>query len=112
MVYTGVLAASRMRLPGAKGASTAKGLRCQCQVLWSNRPCAYSSASRGPLVICLAREAGARVLSVKRACGLLLFYRSIIEVVSDYLYYCKRHFLNAFWKLSLLLNAADYAGYP
>ena len=31
MVGPGVLAASRMRLPGAKGASTAKGLRCQCQ---------------------------------------------------------------------------------
>ena len=39
MVGTGVLAASRMRLPDAKGASTAKGLRCQCQASRTERSC-------------------------------------------------------------------------
>ena len=39
MVGIGVLAASRMRLPGAKGASTAKGLRYQCLALRTDRSC-------------------------------------------------------------------------
>ena len=33
----GALAASRMGLPGAEGASTAKGLRCQCQASRTDR---------------------------------------------------------------------------
>ena len=48
----------------------------------------------------------------KRGLWVTLFYRIIIVVVSNYLCYCRRHFLNDFWSLSLLLDAADCAGYP
>ena len=41
-----------------------------------------------------------------------MFYRINIVDVSDYLCYCSRHFSNAFWRLCLLLDAVDHAGYP
>ena len=64
MVGRGTLAASMIRLPGAIEASTAKGLRCQRHASRQTGQ-AYSSNSRGPLVICLVREAEDSILSVR-----------------------------------------------
>ena len=100
-----------MRLPGAEGASTAKGLRCQCQASRTDMSSILVHLQRS-----LSHTSSERSwrLSLVSQMGFWVIYFNRIHIVdvSDYLCYCRRHFSNAFWSLCLLLDAVDHAGYP